>query len=274
MSRFQTIEVSDPRFSPDGMYFITVKSNALNGRGDVVVQMPDNPEGRVLPLVILLHGVYGSSWAWAFKGGAHRTLSQLIKEKRIPPMILVMPSDGLQGDGTGYVSNNSADYEQWILETREIVPEVFKEVSLSKKHFICGLSMGGYGALRIASKYPYHFLGVSAHSSVVSPEDLKAFIQEPLSSVFPGKQEEYNLLYWLKKHQEQLPAVRFDCGLDDTLLSANRTLHQSMLDLGIGHLYQEFAGGHEWPYWERHLVDSLLFFGDLFLNEPALRRIG
>jgi hypothetical protein len=33
---------------------------------------PNEAKAESLPLVILLHGVYGSHWAWLFKGGAHR----------------------------------------------------------------------------------------------------------------------------------------------------------------------------------------------------------
>jgi enterochelin esterase-like enzyme len=37
-------------------------------------------------------------------------------------------------------------------------------------------------------------------------------------------------------------------------------LHQQLTEHGIAHEYEEFPGGHEWPYWERHLADSLSFF--------------
>ena len=32
---------------------------------------------------------------------------------------------------------------------------------------------------------------------------------------------------------------------------------------GVPHVYEEFPGGHEWPYWERHLADSLRFFAGI-----------
>jgi len=37
-------------------------------------------------------------------------------------------------------------------------------------------------------------------------------------------------------------------------------LHRGLETAGIPHLYEEFAGGHEWPYWEKHLEQTLLFF--------------
>ena len=69
-----------------------------------------------LPLVILLHGVYGSHWCWSLKGGAHRTADHLVRTGQIRPMVLAMPSDGLWGDGSGYLPHNARNFERWILD--------------------------------------------------------------------------------------------------------------------------------------------------------------
>ncbi|WP_332369533.1 hypothetical protein [Spirosoma telluris] len=69
-STFRTIELSDPAYEQDGLRYITVKTPNLKGRGDITVWLP-SPEligPEPLPLVILLHGVYGSHWAWPLKG--------------------------------------------------------------------------------------------------------------------------------------------------------------------------------------------------------------
>ena len=44
-----------------------------------------------LPIVTLLHGVYGSHWSWAYQGGAHLTAAELMRQGSICPMVLVMP---------------------------------------------------------------------------------------------------------------------------------------------------------------------------------------
>src|SRR5438270_5427276 len=94
-----TLQLSDPRFASEGLHYVTVKSAALGGRGDISVWLPPGIDELVeLPLVILLHGVYGSHWAWTMNGGAHRTAARLVSERAIRPMALVMPSDGLWGD--------------------------------------------------------------------------------------------------------------------------------------------------------------------------------
>ena len=84
---FRTIEISDPALAPEGLCFVTVKSAALAQRADITLFVPPQAQGlRDVPLVLLLHGVYGSHWAWAFKGGAHRTAQRLIDAAVIPPM--------------------------------------------------------------------------------------------------------------------------------------------------------------------------------------------
>ena len=127
MSSFFTVELSDPRFESDNLRLIAVKSPALKKRADISVFVPDVPVSEIKGIVILLHGVYGSHWAWTLKGGVHKTAQRLIKEDKIPPMLLVMPSDGLFADGSGYVPHVSEDYEKWIVED---VINVVKEALL------------------------------------------------------------------------------------------------------------------------------------------------
>jgi enterochelin esterase-like enzyme len=57
-----------------------------------------------------------------------------------------------------------------------------------------------------------------------------------------------------------LPPIRFDCGTSDLLISYNRALHKKMENAGMLHHYEEHPGGHDWPYWSRHIVETLKFF--------------
>ena len=149
---FRTIEVSDPAIAADGLTFVTVKSRALRRRADVTLYVPPVAQGVAdLPIVVLLHGVYGSHWAWALKGRAHLTAARLIAQGALPPAVLLMPSDGLWGDGSGYVMHADHDVERWIVDempalARELVPDCGARSPL----LVAGLSMGGFGALRLA----------------------------------------------------------------------------------------------------------------------------
>ena len=113
MSRFRTTEISDPQFESDNLRFITVKTEHLKGRGDLCVFVPEGVSAANLPLVVLLHGVYGSAWIWAHKAGVHRTAQRLIEAGRIKPMVIAMPSDGLWGDGSAYLPHNALNFEKW-----------------------------------------------------------------------------------------------------------------------------------------------------------------
>lgn len=259
MSVFFTTEVSNPVFGWTGLKFITVKSNALKRRCDVTVYDPgvsDSP----LPVVILLHGVYGSHWAWALSGGVHETMQRLIDHQQVRPMLLVMPSDGLWGDGSGYSPHQAEDYEQWIVkEVPQLMQEQFPQVTPASPLFITGLSMGGYGALKLGAKYGPLFRAFSGLSSITRFEVFKSFVSDFYDLAHQVTEQE-NILELLIRHKSNLPPFRFDCGLEDPLLPANRHLHQQLLAAQITHDYFEYPGGHNWTYWQEHITHHLLFF--------------
>lgn len=259
MSRFRTLEVSDPAFEAGNLRMITVRSEALRGRGDMTLFEPAGAEGlRDRPLLILLHGVYGSHWAWALKGGAHRTAQALIDRGEIRPLVIAMPSDGLAGDGTGYLPQLHADYERWIMEdVVDCAHEVSPLLGPGSKLFLAGLSMGGFGAMRLGAKFADRVAGISGHSSVTRARQLASFVAEP--EAFNAGDESHDPLYWMQRNRDLLPPLRFDCGTEDDLLAANRSLHQSLTGQGIAHEYEEFGGGHTWAYWQEHVEKTLRF---------------
>jgi putative tributyrin esterase len=267
-SKFRTIEISEPRFEVEGLRWVTVKSRALKHRADLSLYVPRHAgQTTNLPLVILLHGVYGSHWAWALKGGAHRTAQRLIDAREIPPMVLAMPSDGLWGDGSGYLRQPEANFEAWIVEevpavAREAIPELSEQSAL----FISGLSMGGFGALRLAGRFPDRFRGAGGHSSITHFDQFKLFVEEPLE-LYGCSTDDQSVLDTLVRNRDHLPPLRFDCGSEDPLIEYNRELSRELKSGGIPHIYEEFPGGHSWPYWETHLEDMLRFFAKQLKTE-------
>jgi len=261
MPGFRTLEISNPKYEADNLRFITVKTPNLKGRGDICVYVPKVPGEDVLPIVILLHGVYGSAWSWPCSSGVHRQVDHLIKEGKLPPMILAMPSDGLWGDGSAYLPHNGLDFEKWI--TDDVVNAVIESIHGAEKKsplFISGLSMGGFGALRLGAKYGYKFKAISGLSSITSLPQMKLFVQESLKSYMQQNVIDEDLFSTFKAYRDQLPPIRFDCGKDDLLIKHNRELHQKMDKAGIPHIYEEYPGGHEWHYWSEHIIASLEFF--------------
>jgi S-formylglutathione hydrolase FrmB len=265
---FRTIERSDPAVSADGLDFFTVKSRALRRRADVTLFVPPEAEDATdLPIVMLLHGVYGSHWAWALKGGAHRTAARLIREGALPPVALLMPSDGLWGDGSGYVAHECSDYERWILDdVPELAIHAIEQCTSASPLFVAGLSMGGFGALSLAGKYPDRFAAAAAHSAVTEAQQLDALIEESRDG-WSKADADASVLGALTGAPGRLPPIRFDCGLDDSFLLGNRALHEALAAQGIAHGYAERPGGHDWGYWSREIEASFRFFGRVLRGE-------
>ncbi len=261
MTKFRTIKLSDPIYEHDHLRFMTMKSPALRGRGDISLFIPPNTENKTLPLVILLHGVYGSHWAWALNGGAHKTALQMMEKGEIAPMVIAMPSDGLWGDGSGYLPHNQADYEQWVVtDNIGAITETIPQITHESPVFISGLSMGGFGALRLGAKYHEKFKAISGHSSITDLSQFKLFVEEDLGLLAQTDKKNESVWETFQHYRDHLPPVRFDCGTEDLLIEHNRKLHQQLLAAGIDHIYEEFPGRHEWVYWQEHIKDSLLFF--------------
>ena len=268
---FRTIECSDSALTEPGFTFVTVSSPALGHRADITFYAPPGTEGTAnLPIVLLLHGVYGSHWAWAFKGAAHRTLAELVASGAVPPMVLAMPSDGLWRDGSGYVRHREQDFERWIVDevplaTRMAVPACGER----SPTLIAGLSMGGFAALRLLGKYPSRFRAASALSAITEANQLDALMAPGSRRGWSTDAADTSVLAALRSASAPLPPFRFDCGRDDDLLAANRALHEALEVAGIAHDYAEYEGGHDWPYWRRHLADTLLFFGEVLRGSKA-----
>ena len=262
--KFRTVERSDSTVGAEGLEFVTVKSPALRRRADVTLYVPPAARGvRDLPIVTLLHGVYGSHWAWALKGRAHLTTARLIAEERLPPVVLLMPSDGLWGDGSGYVRQAEMDAERWIIdEVPALARQRIDGCTESSPLLVAGLSMGGFGALRLAGKYPDRIAAAAALSAITESQQLESLVEESLEGWSPLPADR-SALAALTGACGQLPPLRIDCGLDDALLDANRALHFELQRASVSHLYGERPGGHDWPYWTRTLADTLSFFGDV-----------
>ncbi len=263
-SYFRTIEVAPVigASSQGELKFITVKSSSLAGRGDITLYTPAQSEDeKELPVILLLHGVYGSHWSWAMQGSAHTTLQSMIDEGVIPPMILAMPSDGLWGDGSGYLAHSGKDFEHWIVND---VPRAVSEVtgnSLAAPHFISGLSMGGFGAMRLGAKHPDRFRAFTGHSSITDLAQMSLFVKEDVNEYRSDNTTDHSVLRTLLENRSTLQPFRFDCGKDDLLIEQNRELSKELKASGIDFVYEEFPGNHDWPYWIEHIRKTFFFFG-------------
>lgn len=248
--------------SPDGLLDFTVFSDALGRRVDVTLfGLEADPDATSeVPVIILLHGVHGSHWAWARSGKAHETLRSLVSTGEVAPFILAMPSDGMWGVGSGYLDRPGEDSEGWIArELPEVVHRVWPAASVDCVA-IAGLSMGGWGALRLAALYPGRFFAAAGMSPLTHVDRIAGYAGASARAAHSTTSiDDPHLLDSLVDNRSDLPPLRVTCGIDDNLIESVRALHEGLVEQGIEHEYVESPGGHDWDHWSHELADVLRF---------------
>lgn len=261
-TRFRTVRASPPDSLPPGLLFVTVQSPALAGRGDLAIFAPTGVAtvGKDIPLVVLLHGVYGSFWNWTLNGGAHDVLAELTARGEVGPMVLAMPSDGLAGEGTAYLDHGAADFERWVTDdVPACVAEAIPCVTDRSPLMLAGNSMGGFGALRLAARHADRVAAVSAHSPITDLDDLALFTADDLGATLGVPQHERSLAALLARPGDDLGRIHIDCGTHDPLIGSNRRLHDALDRSGVRHTYEEYDGAHNWASWHRRIAVGLRF---------------
>src|SRR5262249_60241250 len=130
-----------------------------------------------------------------------------------PQLPLALAADGLWGHRSGYIADADAGYESRIVEeVPEVAALVDDRLNARAPRFIAGLSMGGFGALRLGAKYAARFGGISAHSAVTTLARLRESIAEPLADLDSFGTPHGTALHWLEPHPARLAPPRFDSG--------------------------------------------------------------
>jgi putative tributyrin esterase len=207
------------------------------------------------PVFYLLHGLSDDYTAWLRWTSIERYVRSL-------PLIVVMPD----GDRRFYCDwVDGPQYEKALVEDLlGFVDRYFQTIPRAKGRAIGGLSMGGYGAVKLGLKYPNRFCSITAHSGVYALFRGKAIKDIPphLRGIAATAQlRNENDPFWLAQQLDpkKAPAIWIDCGLDDGLLEHNRKLDKHLTKLGIAHEYHEFPGAHEWSYWDEHVQEAIAF---------------
>ncbi|MGH8925282.1 MAG: alpha/beta hydrolase [Acidimicrobiia bacterium] len=265
MKSLAHVEISDPHYESTNLRYASCDSSALNARGQICLFVPPMAETeRDVPVVVLLHGVNGSHWSWPHQGGAHHTAMRMMRARDIRPMVMVMPSDGSARADSAYVPHGVANYEQWVgVEAVDVVMGLVHQVTQSSPVFLAGLSMGGFGALRLAAKYPFAYAGAAAHSPITRLSQLGEFTSYASTSPTSIEDDDGSIHYWMERHARYVPPITFDCGRQDSLVGACRELHRDLQVLGVAHSYEEPDGDHSWNYWAQRLRNALRFFDNL-----------
>ncbi|HET9838495.1 MAG TPA: alpha/beta hydrolase-fold protein, partial [Candidatus Angelobacter sp.] len=141
-----------------------MKSRYVPGRIGFCAMLPpayDATPGKRFPVVYFLHGL-GGDQSFLASSGASSAIEDAWEQKRIGEFVIITP----QGENSFYINSRDGHvlYEDFFV--REFVPQMERRFRISNSRSgraIEGVSMGGYGALRLAFKYPQMFVSVGAH---------------------------------------------------------------------------------------------------------------
>ena len=147
------------------VFLDTIKSSALNREVKFTIYLPDGYKDSTdrYPVIYLLHGSGGDENEWRTKGGAAETLDGLIRRGQLRPSVVVMPSFG----PASWWANGAAERAETAF-IEELLPHVegrYKVATERSSRSIGGLSMGGYGSLNLALRYPDKFCA----AAIISP---------------------------------------------------------------------------------------------------------
>lgn len=257
---------------------LAIESPALGRKLKYALYLPAEKSGT-LPVLFLLHGLGGNERNWEEMGRISETADRLIAEGALPPLGIVMP-DG--GDSWYVNSQKHGNYENALL--RDLVPETEARHDLGKsrnRRAVAGLSMGGYGAFRLAFRVPDRFLLTAGLSAAIFPDlatdmdvtdqqlgffkgafgtpfEVARFNRENFFSGIPGLTA-----------QKRRPHIYITVGDDDGfgLYRGNIALYLALREAQVPVEFRMTDGDHSWQLWRQEIETVLRYYGRLLRTE-------
>ena len=221
------------------------------------------------PTLYLLHSLNNDSREWMQKTRIEMLVAPL-------PLLVVMP-DGYRGFFTD--NEEGPPYARHIgKEVVDFVERAFSARPERGARAIGGMSMGGYGALRVGFAYSDRFCSIHSHSGSLdrgvefktNPAERTgimkrrpdAFIAE-MRRIFgerpAGTAHDILKLAIEANQRVNLPKLWIDCGIDDYLIDGTRAFHRDLEAANIPHVYQEVPGAHDSEYSNQYVEAALRF---------------
>jgi S-formylglutathione hydrolase FrmB len=220
-------------------------------------EAPHTP--RRWPVLYLLHGLSDDHTTWTRRTSIERYAEAY-------NLAVVMPAVG-----RSFYTDMARGLPYWTFVSREL-PQIARSLlPLSDKReetYVAGLSMGGYGAYRLALSNPGMFAAAGSFSGALdmateADGDDPAWRAE-MSNIFGAPHALAGSAHDLLALASRLgPAERKSlrlyqcCGTEDFLYGVNVRFRDHARSLGLDHTYEEEPGVHEWGYWDlkvRHFL--------------------
>jgi len=216
----------------------------------VGVETIERPE-HGWPVLHLLHGLSDDHTAWL-------RYTSIERHARAAGIAVVMPAAGR----SFYVDEaHGHAYWTWISEELpQRVGEFFRLSERPEDTYVAGLSMGGYGALKLGLTHPKRYAGVASLSGAVdvhvleSPERAELLARVFDGAIPPGA----DLLALLADvDPATVPPLFVGCGTEDVLQPANTRFAAAATKAGLDVTTDFRPGEHEWGLWDAMIPDVI-----------------
>jgi S-formylglutathione hydrolase FrmB len=272
--------------------FKSFYSPALGRDSKYSVFLPASYEdgtSRKYPVVYFLHGLWNDHTSWTVEryGGIPAHIEELQKSGAIPEFIMINPN-GENSFYTDYL-DGSQNFEQMIVKDLiEYVERTYRVIPDRKDRSIGGVSMGGYGALKIAMKHPELFASAMGFSPIVfAGDDPSVYVRNSQSRMAQYLVKALAPIYGMPFDHEQwihnslIDLARaadldgldifFAYGTADRynesfpLAAGIEALDKALTQRGVNHQYRVYQNGpHGWQLVLDHFEEAAKFLTESF----------
>ena len=217
---------------------------------------PGYSKEKKYPVLFLLHGIGGNEREeWAKGGVANVILDNLMADKKIEPMILVLPNGNATtntaGGGAGGSGGRAAGFGGWGKPfendlIKDIIPFIEANYSVKtdrENRALAGLSMGGGQSLDFGLGNLDTFAWVGGFSSAPNTYPPEQLVPDP------------------DKARKQLKLLYISCGNKDGLIRISQGVHAYLKDKNVPHIWHVDEHAHDFQHWKKGLYNfSQLIF--------------
>jgi S-formylglutathione hydrolase FrmB len=225
------------------------------------VLLPQKPSRPALPVLWLLHGLSDDHSIWQRRTSIERYADGLDLAVLMPNVHRSFYTDMRHG----------LPYERFIADELPVIARHLFHLSARREEtFVAGLSMGGYGAFKLALKYPGRYAAAASLSGALdmaSRWERGERIGE-MELIYGGSPADTpNDLMFLARRlaadpAQPRPRLFQCCGTEDFLLGDNHAFRDQALGLGLDLVYREAPGNHTWAFWDTHIQQVLAWLAD------------
>jgi S-formylglutathione hydrolase FrmB len=244
-------------------------SDALEVGTSMTVVLPQATEAQIgaegghdegpPPLLYLLHGLSDDHTAWS-------RYTSIARYAERAGLAVVMPAVH-----RSFYTNEAHGHRYWDFVSEElprVVQSFFHVSDRPEQTFVAGLSMGGYGALKLALSHPERY---AAAASLSGGLDLRTVLLNPeraelLERVFGGSVDDDEDVFTLLEGATGVPPLYLGCGTEDVLLPGTEKFAAAATAAGVEVTLDLRPGLHDWGLWDDVIQDVIAW---LPLGSPA-----